>query len=204
MKEIQIFLNLKLREWGLKQSGVRIAVITDATEAEAALTRQLSALGNVTVNVCTLGRLREYPYSVDEQADVVLSDIADFRAVEALLPDRRKLIPIAMSVDTAFMRSAMECVGMKIGVVCENEQWFHRVREFFPQSTAEGMRMLGKNEDASAFDVLIVPEGVQTGYSGRVIEFRYVIDEGSMLSLSERINRIRDERQVRPGIFDYE
>ena len=34
-----------------------------------------------------------------------------------------------------------------------------------------------------------------------VVEFRCRLDEGSMLCLEERINQLRDERQMWPGVL---
>ena len=38
---------------------------------------------------------------------------------------------------------------------------------------------------------------------GRLTLFDYRIDEGSMIYLEERINRIRDERQLQPGALRF-
>ena len=39
--EIQIFLNLKMREWGLKWSGIRISLVTEYTELTESFQKQL-------------------------------------------------------------------------------------------------------------------------------------------------------------------
>ena len=63
-------------------------------------------------------------------------------------------------------------------------------------------------------DVLVMAEGYETTCSEEirqqlsafrseksVLEFAYRLDEGSMLYLAERINKLRDERQQWPGML---
>lgn len=222
MKEIQIFLNLKLRELGLKQSGVRITVVANTPETEETFSRQLNTIGNVSVHLCLLQQLQEYPYSVDEQADVILAAAEDCPAVEALLPDREKLIPVAMAPDKDFLLRAAACKGEKIGVLFQNPAYFALVENQFPEDLPMSLCGIDINEDETALfqirkcDALIVPEGYRQRCGsglcaeiesyrakGRVILFRYGVDEGSMLYLNDRISRIRDERRLRPGGIEY-
>ena len=38
---------------------------------------------------------------------------------------------------------------------------------------------------------------------GRLLDFDYGIDQGSLIYLEERVGRIRTERQLRPGGLNY-
>lgn len=222
LKEIQIFLNLKMREWGLKRSGIRITIIHECAELEDTLLRQLNALGNVTVSLCSLRQLREYPYSVEEQADVILADADDRTEVEALLPDRSKLILIALNTENDFLMQAMRLLPGRIGVLCREEAFFELVKTRFPDDLRDcflpvfaGLS-LPDGEEIREMTALIAPEGYERMSSaalngeiqkkreqGRLLVFRYGMDPGSLLYLGERINRIRDERQLMPGTMDF-
>ena len=211
--EIQIFLNLKLREWGLKWSGIRIAMVTDYTELTAALEKQLGQIPNVRVTVYSLRQLREYPYSVDEQNDVILASVEDAQRLLSILPDSSKLIRMAFGADTAGVL-AIAAAGGEIGVLCEDEAFAHLVKKYLP---GKNMRVCSAEErDFDGLDGLVIAEGYENGCGeelkeaigafrekGAVLEFAYRLDEGSMLYLEERIGRIRDERQMTPGALHF-
>lgn len=198
--EIQIFLNLKMREWGLKWSGIRIAVITEYTETAETLRRQLEQIGNVDVNVYPLSQLRAYPYNVDEQNDVILASAQDAQKLSLLLPDMGKVIRVAFHTDPACVAALAGCHHEKIGVACESEGFFDLVKSYLQRQ--EGLFRLDDccPED---LDALVVADGYEDPYikifRGPIYAFSHRLDEGSMLYLEERINKIRDERQLWPG-----
>ncbi len=213
--EIQIFLNLKLREWGLKWSGVHIAVVTRYTELAASLDRQLEGIGNAQIIVCGLRQIQEYPYSIDEEADVILASPQDSQQLLTILPDRSKLVKLAFEVRPEAMRALATLQG-KVGVVCEEDAYFHLVERYLPQKEQGDVNKYVIHSGTSVddffdhMDAIILPPDWQKSfpvelcaqlekYAGRKVVFDYGIDEGSMIYLEERINRIREERQFRPG-----
>ena len=216
LREIQIFLNLKLREWGLKRSGVRVALITDCAEIEPAVARQLSALGSVALTLYPPKQLREYPYSIDEQADVILLPTESPRAAETLPIDKTKIAAVAMASDGRLLFGLLPFLGKTVGVLCEGEAFFSLVCAHIPPEYA---RTLARVSYAELNDALpacaalvypadaLLPEGAEIERfraENRLIPFRYALDEGSMLLMAQQLSRIRDERQVRPGGLEYD
>ena len=206
--EIQIFLNLKMREWGLKWSGIRIAMVTEYAEFAPSLEAELNRIGNVRVSVCGLRQVREYPYSVDEESDVILASPKDSQQLASILPDRSKLIKVALHLRQESVRELATVVG-SVGAVGENEAFLELVRAYLPKQS--GLRFVCSAKDAENLDAVIAPAGwtappeLTDALRGvRRIDFDYGIDEGSMIYLEERINRIRDERQLRPGAFTFQ
>lgn len=195
--EIQIFLNLKMREWGLKWSGIRMAVVTDYPETAAALRRQLEQIGNVRVSVCSFSQLREYPYNLDEQNDVILASAVDAQRLSMLLPDTDKVIRVAFHTDPGCVAALAACTHEEIGVLCESEAFFQLVQSLLPP----GCRACRAEEMSGLPDAAVFSEGDEriAAYGGQVIELSHRLDEGSMLYLQERISKIRDERQQWPG-----
>lgn len=216
LREIQIFLNLKLRELGLARSGVRIALVTDCAEIEPAVARQLSALGNVTVTLCPPRQMREFPYSVDEQADVILVPPENLRAAEAFPADKSKIVFVAMASDARFAFGALPFLKGEVGVLCEGTPFFSLVCASFPPEYARALTRVSAGElngALSRLSALIYPADAALPESdameafraeNRLIPFRYALDEGSMLLMAQHICRIRDERQARPGILEYD
>ena len=211
--EIQIFLSLKMREWGLRWSGIRIAVVTDYPEAAPAIEKQLSQIGNVHVNVCPLDYLREYPYMIDEQNDVILASPEDGQKLSYLLPEGEKLIRIAFCAAPESVAEICTCEG-RIGILCESEAYFNMLLSRLPAPLRKNALRLTADAAWSEADTLIMAAGYEALCTEEirqqlnafrsekpVLEFAYRLDEGSMLYLEERINKLRDERQQWPGML---
>lgn len=210
--EIQIFLNLKMREWGLKWSGVRVAVTTDCPELVPTLEKQLERMGNVKVIICDTRQLREYPYSVNEEADVILASPEDSRKILPVLPERSKLIQVAFSVSPECLYSLGGMNAERTGILCLDAEFAALVRRYLPASAAENLRVLQIGDSFADLDAVVLPPEWENLFSQEVlarlegkkrIQFDYGIDEGSMLYLEERIGRIRDERQLQPGALRF-
>ena len=198
--EIQIFLNLKMREWGLAWSGIRITLVTDLVELTPALEKQLSQLANVKVNICPLHQLQAYPYSVDEQSDVILCSADDARKVAVLLPDSGKLLRVAFSADPTCLVDIAAIKG-KMGIFCQNDAFADVVMNSLRgMNTSELIRIADLSE-LNGLDGLILPEMTDCQVQIPAAEFRYRLDEGSMLCLEEKISSLRDERQMWPGVL---
>lgn len=208
--EIEIFLNLKMREWGLKWSGIHIAVVTPYPELTTILEAQLRQLGNVQASVCSLKQLREYPYSIDEQSDVILADVADAPKLVSILPDSAKLIRVAFEMRPESAAALAQCAGRRLAVLCEDEAFFSLVSAYLPPSAAA--QPCFSVRQAAGFDCIVAARGSSLAAEvereaaqgdKQLISLDYCIDQGSMLYLEERINRIRDERQLHPGVLSF-
>ena len=216
--EIQIFLNLKMREWGLKWSGLRVTVVTDYPELSPALEHQLGQMPNVQVNLCTMKQLREYPYSVDEQSDVILASAADGQKLAMLLPDSDKLIRVALRARESSVVALSEIKAGRVAVLCEEDgALIQLVKRYLPESVQSGAIVLtGGCEGLEEADVLVAAQGAvekampqvqeriaQFALKRPVVTFACELDEGSMLYLEERIARLRDERQLWPNALHF-
>ena len=219
--EIQIFLNLKMREWGLKWSGIRIALTTDYTELAPSLEEQLNFLGNVQVSTWQLKQLREYPYGMDEESDVILASAADDQLLRPILPDSGKLIRLAFELRPECAYQLGRTNG-NIAVISREPHFVELVASHLPEGCRSrlincpvkpGEESVSIPEDAEI--LLAAPKyasycppalvGLLERFmqEGRLILFDYRIDEGSMIYLEERINRIREERQLQPGTLQF-
>ena len=206
--EIQIFLSLKMREWGLRWSGIRVALVTDCPELAPVLDAQLARLGNVKVIFCETRQLREYPYSIDEESDVILASAQDSQKILPHLPDKSKLIKVAFSVRPESLVALVCASHRKLGVMCLQDDFAALVRDHLPAVSRDELRIVKSGDGLDEFDALVLPpewekvfrpEDAARLKAVEKIIFDYSIDEGSMIYLEERINRIRDERQLQPG-----
>lgn len=198
--EIQIFLNLKMREWGLKWTGVNVTVIAPCPEMAPVLKAQLEMLPNVQCTVHPMRQLQEYPYSVDEQSDVIAACARDEGRVAHLLPDGSKFVPVAFRPEQEGLLAALSCSGKRMGVYCRSEAFAELVAAALP----DGWQLEKIAPPACVperVEALIIPEGEEApaDFCGAVIPFAFRLDEGSMLYLDERIGKLRDERQQWPA-----
>ena len=213
--EIQIFLNIKMREWGLRWSGIRIALVTEYAELAPLFTRQLQRIANASAIICSPRQVREYPYSVDEEADVILASEGDAQMLSAGLPDPSKLVRLAFALRPDSLTQLVRAAGKRLCAVCEDEAFFRLVSGYLPDSditmaSPDGAEKLRAAQIAVAppdYAAFCTPEttGVleEMAADGRVMFFEYAIDEGSMLYLEERIARIREQRQLQPGALSF-
>ncbi len=206
--EIQIFLNLKMREWGMKWSMIRIAVVTEYMELASAMEKRLGQLANVRASVWSLRQIQEYPYSVDEENDVILADVEASQRLRTILPDEEKLIPVAMAASPDSIRALAGLTG-SVGVLCEEDAFLKLVSSYAGE-------ICRAQDDFDGLDALVIAKDGEAACSEkmrakiaafrrekRVVEFDYGPDAGSMLYLEERIARIRDERQLQPGALRF-
>lgn len=205
--EIHIFVSLKMREWGLKWSGIRIAVVTEYTDMAGYIERQLEKIGNATVVVWSARQVRDYPYNLDEQSDVILASPDNVRWLESVLPDRSKLICVAFGMRAESLIALAGASG-RIGVFHSDESTLELVHRHMPGDGREIMPLLNAlppAETLQKLDCLVLPGGMDlesvgdAGGARRLVSLDYGIDEGSMIYLEERIARIREERQLHPA-----
>ena len=197
--EIQIFLNLKMREWGLKWTGLRVTVVTECPETAPAVKKQLEGMPNVQCTVYPLRQLQEYPYSVDEQSDVILIPAEDESRIAHLLPDGEKLLRVAFAPDAGTLVNLSACGGRHVGVLCANPCFSQLVKRYIPMQNTQVTVLQKGLPVPDAVDVLIVPEGDMLDSELPVIPFVYKLDEGSLLYLEERVGKMRHERQMWPA-----
>jgi len=208
--EIQIFLSLKMREWGLKWSGIRIALVTQYTELSCALAKQLERIGNVKIIMCEIEQIREYPYSIDEESDVIIASAEDAQTLIPILPDQSKLIKAAFAPKSESLLALAGAREKHLGVLCMQGEFPELIRKYLNDADLTVLSVdLPIPEDLDAvvlppeWEKLCPPEMCKKLQNLPQIVFDYSIDEGTMIYLEERINRIRDERQVRPGILRF-
>ena len=128
-------------------------------------------------------------------------------SLEALLPDPSKLVRVAMAVRQRTVSEIAKRSGAEFGVCSGDEHLLQLLRGCFPEERFEYCRL----DNLPACVVVLENWRESFGDVARMrleahpcrIEFRYEIDDGSMIYLKERIGRIRDERQLQPGSLSF-
>jgi hypothetical protein len=210
--EIHIFVSLKMREWGMKWSGVRIAVVTEYMDMARLLENQLSHIGNAEVVVWSAKQVRDYPYNLDEQSDVILVSPENAQWLETAISDRGKIIRVAFGMKRESQIALAGAAG-RIAVLTGDESTMALVRGHSPMDNRREIVPCTKPAESpeTVYDWIAVPEHMENvpdeyadligafRRSRRIIPVSYAIDDGSMIYLEERIARIREERQIHPA-----
>jgi DNA-binding transcriptional regulator YhcF (GntR family) len=211
--EMNIFLNLKLRERSFDSAGVQIAVIECNDEILRQISSQVRALGGVSVYSYRLDEIQKYPYQITDDIDlVILSSIH----IDELPPstDRSRIAKVALSL---VPRSVFQIVriprGSRVGMVCQSSRFAELLNGILADYT-EDIKLsepLFFSDDPAEYmkdlDVLLVPSGFEHfcdqntarlisdfGRKHTLIQCEYHIDEGSLMYVEDRIGKIRTRK----------
>lgn len=214
--EINIFLNLRLRDWSEQESSVKIAVIECNPETLSNMAEQLRHISGVDLYSFTLESVKQYPYKLSENFDLVVTTLAHEAYLESVLADSKKLVRVALRPSVRFLSQILRlCAGGRLGIVSYSSRFARLVYETC-RSYLEDITLLEPFETASKADpadylqnadAIVVPKLYEKYFNGRmidlirefqgeVIECYYELDEGSLLHLERKIKRLLDEKTV--------
>lgn len=215
-EEIGIFLELKLRERAVNAPDVRVAVIESSSENLSQMARQLRQLEGVEICSYLLSSVEAYPYNLDEEMDLIITTGEHAGYLASLLPEREKIARIALRLSLSAMEQLLRLQpGERVGILTCSRRFgdllFSSCRRLAGSVSAAPPAVISQELDWNAFladkTALLVPEDLEKyldqaggealeGFSGRgkVIRCAYEVDEGSLLHLQEKIERLREKK----------
>lgn len=212
--EISIYLDLKLRQRSLQEQKIRMAVVECNTENLTRMSEQLRHIPHVELYSYLLGTIREYPYNLAEDTDLVVTTATHADELETLLGDRKKVIRVAIRLESGCMLSLLRLhKGEHVGILCSSmrfgqllaqtcRQYGEAVTVASPQTFDGDVAEYLKDKDA-----LLLPgdhekycdaptqEAIRR-FRGTVITCGYELDAGSFLYLQEKTKRILESKTV--------
>lgn len=220
-REMQIFLDLKLRARVERNAGINIAAVDCNPEALAMMASQLSFLPGVDVYRFLLSDLQRGAYRISGNMDLVVTTYNHSEELEKLVEDPARILRVVMApARETVIQLAQVKPGQRLGLLGASERFSQIMRAGCQALTgrehlAERGRF-GSGEGLEVFledkDVLILPphymeivsapesELIQDfGRRKTVIEYRYQLDAGSFKHLEERIEKIRLNKRANPG-----
>lgn len=218
-REMEIYINLKLRGLEEKYDVVRIAVVDCNPETLQLIENQLSQIGYAQIAIFSLAQLYEIADKLNSDYDLVLTTSTHFGQVEqvirgtqsfgmlALMPSTRTVIQLAKLPDRA-----------KAGIICASDAFAGVIRKncegMGSWSDALPVHFLGSSTDRLTFflegkDTIILPErydpfaspdekALLRGFEekgGRLITYDYKIDRGSFLYAEDLIKKIMNKKR---------
>ena len=213
--EMHIFLQLKLQELAARQSNLKVAVVECNPEILSQLCDQLRGMDRLDLYAHILDEVLAYPYKIAEDMDLVITTQEHAEALEKMIPSGRKIAKIALSLRPDSMAQIVRLrAGEPVGILCASLRFGDLMTRvcgiFAPQAAVDRPCLLGGCAGYLAGkEAVLVPENweryadgdtIQTlkefSARGQVIPCAYQIDEGSLMYLREKIQKLRNKEEL--------
>lgn len=212
--EINIFLNLKLREYAEKEAFVKVAVIECNPETLTQMAEQLRHIKGVNLYSYLLESVQQYPYKLAEDFDLIVTTAEHAEFISTILPVPRKIARVALRPSTQTLSSVIKLLpGETVGVLSHSHRFAHLLQgtlnHYAEDVRVEKPMLLSENVDSylSRVNAVLVPKDYSKycsaettrlldRFSGRRIDCYYKMDEGSLLYLESKIKRLLEEKTI--------
>ena len=217
-REIEIYLNLKLRGLEEQYDMVKVAVVDCNPETLQLIEQQLSQIGYAEAVVFPLSRIGEIAPKLNDEYDLVLTTTTHYTQVEPYIRGDKTLVMASMmpAVRTT-ISLAKVADDVRAGIFCASDAFASVIRQ-----NCEGMGkwsdhlptcLMGMNGHLDKFfgglDLAILPEGWESFASaeektavqefirsgGQVILYDYKIDRGSYLYVEAQIKKCMNRKR---------
>ena len=214
--EINIFLNLKLREKAEQEAFVKVALVECNSECLSHMSEQLNHIDGVDLHAYLLENIEQYPYQLSEDFDLVVTTSTHGDYLAEILPEKVPLARTALRPSAHYLSRILRLqAGEKLGIVGCSPRFARLMHNtcktyvedavVFEPITAESEREL----EAYLQDktVVLVPKFYEKYFSadatelirnfrGMVIDCYYKMDKGSVLYLESKIKRLLDAKSI--------
>ena len=213
--EINIFLDLKLREKAEQNAAVKVAVVECNSECLSHMSEQLRHISGVDLQAFLLENIEQYPYQLSEEFDLVVTTSGHGDYLARILPDKVPLARVALRPSAHSLSRILKLqAGEKLGIVGSSSRFARLMHstcvtyaedvEIFDPITAESEELETYLKDKT---VVLVPKFYEKYFSaaatelirnftGTVMECYYKMDEGSVLYLESKIKRLLDAKSI--------
>lgn len=214
--EINIFLNLKLRQLSEQEAHVKVAIVECNPENLASMADQLRAIPGIDLYTFVLESIRQYPYKLDDSFDFVIATPEHAGYLEQIIPDHKRLAKVALRLLPACMADIIKLKkGKRVGILCYSRRFgellYHTCLEYTDGVQLEMPEVFSPELDLQrvlqGWDGVLVPKNYEkycsaeaanllARFEGRLIECSYEMDEGSFIYLQEKTRRILAEKTI--------
>ena len=214
--EINIFLNLKLRERAEQEAHVKVAVVECNPENLSQMAQQLRNTDGVDLYSYLLDGIQQYPYKLGEDFDLIVTTAEHAEYLESVVPLKKKVVRVALRLSADSLAPIIKLrPGKNLGIVGHSHRFaqllYGTAQEYtedvvlhmpvFADSFTE-LRDYLEGKDAilvpSAYESYFAPQTVELlhTFRGNLIECNYEMDAGSILYLETKIKRLLEEKTI--------
>ena len=214
--EINIFLNLKLRERSEQESRLKVALVECNSENLSSMSEQLHSIENVDLYCHLFDSIEQYPYKLDENLDLIVTTLEHAPFLEQVLPAQKRLVRVALRMKPACMTEIIKLdPGSRVGILCYTKRFgqllYRTCLEYTDSVTLEKPVVFSEVENMAEylkqFDAILLPEHYEkycsaedakrfAAFPGKRISCVYEMDDGSFVYLREKSRKILEERTI--------
>ena len=216
--EISIFLTLKQRERAEKLSVLKVAIVEDSPENLPQISEQLREIKGIDLYSYLLDTIRQYPYQLDEEIDLVITTAEHAEFLQNILPERKKLLRIALRLSAETLSKVVKLqAGDNVGILSFSKGFGNLIYQsccaYGGNVTLAQPQLFSAELDMDAFladkNAVLVPRAYekyctenavhtlqQFEKKGQMISCAYEMDEGSVLCIEEKLQQLRESKTV--------
>lgn len=216
--EVNIFLDLKLREREDSSRRLKVAVLECNPENLSQLSDQLRGVEGIEVCSYLVDNIRAYPYHLTEDMDLIVTTNEHAAELSSLIPENKRLVRIALRLSTrCFARILRIRPDAQVGILSCSPRFgqvlANTCRTYNHSLELSQAETFSPELDIDSFladkDVVLVPRDYEKYCSSleasrlqhfadrkRLICCAYEMDEGSFLYLEERVLRALEEKPI--------
>ncbi len=214
--EINIFLNLKLRERAEQEAHVKVAVVECNPENLSQMSEQLRHINGVDLYPYLLESIQQYPYKLGEDFDLIVTTASHADYLESVMPLKKKVVRVALRLSADSLAPIIKLrPGKELGIIGHSPRFadlLYRTGQAYTEDVVLHAPMTAESpEEISTYlqgkDAVLVPRfyeryfGDQIAaalqkFRGTLIECNYEMDAGSVLYLETKIKRLLDEKKI--------
>lgn len=214
--EINIFLNLKLRERAEEEKRVKVAILECNPENLSNMSEQLRAIEGMELHAHLMDSIAQYPYKLGEEIDLVVTTATHAQQVEDMLPVPVRVIRVGLRLTPACLAEIVKLRAHQVaGILCYSPRFGHLLQRTC-QTYAEDIMVpepmvFSPELDIAGFlqdkDAVLVPKDYEKyctlqaaqqlrRFRGKLILCGYELDEGSVLYLQEKTKRLLEAKVI--------
>ncbi len=214
--EINIFLNLKLRERSQEEANVKIAVVECNPENLSQMSEQLRHIDEVDLYSYTLDSIKQYPYKLGENYDLVVTTSLHSEYLESILPDKKRIVRVALRPSARSLSHIIKLrKGEKIGIVGYSERFARLIYNtccmYAEEVDVQSPLIVSERPELEKYlkgkNTILLPKNYEkyfdadtvkviSSFKGAVVECNYEMDEGSVMYLEAKIRKVRDLKTI--------
>lgn len=214
--EINIFLNLKLRELSEQESCIKVALVECNSENLTSMAEQLHTIENIDLYCHLFDSIEQYPYKLDESLDLIVTTLEHAPFLEQVLPAQKRLVRVALRLKPSSVAQIVKLEpGSNVGILCYTKRFgkliYRTCLEYTNDLRLEKPVTFSEVEDMNSYlqklDAVLLPEKFEkycsdedavilSKFTGKRIACVYEMDDGSFVYLREKSRRILKERTI--------